>query len=69
MAYSMDLRERVVAAVNHGEALAVVARRGWVDRAAVRGWGGRAGRGRQAPGLRRFPKEDPEQWGGEFRGD
>lgn len=21
------------------------------------------------PGLRRFPKEDPEEWGGEFRGD
>ncbi len=21
------------------------------------------------PGLRRFPNEDPEQWGGEFRGD
>ncbi|MCH8949839.1 MAG: NADH-quinone oxidoreductase subunit C [Chloroflexi bacterium] len=25
--------------------------------------------GGQSPGLRRFPKEDPEQWGGEFRGD
>lgn len=22
-----------------------------------------------SPGLQRFPKEDPEQWGGEFRGD
>ena len=22
-----------------------------------------------SPGLRRFPKEDPEQWGGEFRAD
>ena len=25
--------------------------------------------GGQSPGLRRFPKEDPEQWAGEFRGD
>lgn len=25
-------------------------------------------RGGLKPGLKRFPKEDPEQWGGEFRG-
>jgi NADH-quinone oxidoreductase subunit C len=25
--------------------------------------------GGQHPGLQRFPKEDPQQWGGEFRGD
>jgi len=23
----------------------------------------------KSPGLQRFPKEDPEKWGGEFRGD
>jgi NADH-quinone oxidoreductase subunit C len=25
--------------------------------------------GGEHPGLQRFPKEDPKQWGGEFRGD
>lgn len=25
--------------------------------------------GGESPGLQRFPKEDPEKWGGEFRGD
>lgn len=42
MAYSMDLRERVVAAVNHGEAIAGVARRFSVSRPAVRDWRDRA---------------------------
>ena len=50
MAYWMDLRERVVAAVNAGETIAVVARRFWVSRPAVRDWRDRAGRGGLMPG-------------------
>ena len=45
MGYSMDLRERVVAAVNQGETIAAVARRFSVSRPAVRDWRDRAERG------------------------
>ena len=44
MAYSMDLRERVVAAVKEGQTISVVARRFSVSRPAVRDWRDRAGR-------------------------
>ena len=44
MAYSMDLRERVVVAVNHGDTIAGVARRFSVSRPAVRDWRERARR-------------------------
>lgn len=56
MSYSMDLRERVVAAVQSGEALAVVARRYKISRATVRDWRGRAQAGTLAPG-KPGPKE------------
>ena len=45
MGYSMDLRERVVAAVKEGQTISVVARRFSVSRPAVRDWRDRAGRG------------------------
>lgn len=51
MTYSMDLRERVVAAVNHGDPIAVVARRFGVTRPTVRDWRDRAAHGRLAPGV------------------
>lgn len=45
MGYSMDLRERVVAAVKEGQTISVVARRFSVSRPAVRDWRDRARRG------------------------
>lgn len=42
MTYSMDLRERVVAAIQAGEAIASVARRFSVSRPTVRDWRGRS---------------------------
>jgi transposase-like protein len=51
MTYSMDLRERVVAAVESGEPIAVVARRFDVSRPAVREWRDRARRGELAAGV------------------
>lgn len=51
MTYSMDLRERVVAAVNHGAPIAVVARRFNVSRPTVRDWRDRAKRQALAPGT------------------
>ena len=51
MTYSMDLRERVVAEVESGEAIAVVARRFSVSRPAVRDWQDRAQRGELTPGV------------------
>ena len=38
MAYSVDLRERVVDALNSGESISVVSRRFCVSRAAARDW-------------------------------
>ena len=51
MTYSMDLRERVVAAVNNGEAIAVVARRFSVARPTVRDWRDRAACDALTPGV------------------
>lgn len=51
MAYSMDLRERVVSAVNSGEPVAVVARRFQVARPTVRDWRDRAAQGVLEPGV------------------
>ena len=51
MAYSMDLRERVVAAVNRGEAIAAVAQRFEVARPTVRDWRDRARRDALMPGV------------------
>jgi len=51
MTYSMDLRERVVAAVGDGEAIAVVARRFSVARPTVRDWRDRARRDALMPGV------------------
>ena len=52
MAYSMDLRERVVAAVQEAAATVTqVARRFSVSRPAVRDWRDRAQRGELTPGV------------------
>lgn len=51
MTYSMDLRERVVAAVAHGAAIAAVARRFSVARPTVRDWRDRARRDALPPGV------------------
>ncbi len=51
MTYSMDLRERVVAAVQDGEAVASVARRFCVARPTVRDWRERACRHALTPGV------------------
>jgi transposase len=51
MAYSMDLRKRVVAAVDDGDLITSVARRFSVSRTAVRDWRDRARRGDLAPGT------------------
>ena len=51
MAYSMDLRERVVAAVQAGATVTQVARRFDVSRPAVRDWRDRAQRGELTPGV------------------
>ena len=56
MSYSMDLRERAVAAVQSGEAIAVVARRYKVSRPTVRDWRERAQAGTLVPG-KSGPKE------------
>ena len=64
MTYSMDLRERVVAAVNDGESTTEVARRFAVSRPAVREWRDRAERGELEPrkpgpkGPRKLTKKD-----------
>ena len=50
MTYSMDLRERVVQAVEHGDSVAEVARRFEVSRPTVRDWRDRARRGELEPG-------------------
>ncbi len=50
MGYSMDLRERVVAAVKEGQTISVVARRFSVSRPAVRDWRDRAERDELAAG-------------------
>jgi len=51
MTYSMDLRERVVAAVDEGEPIAAVARRFQVARPTVRDWRDRARRNALTPGI------------------
>lgn len=51
MTYSMDLRERVVAAVEDGQPIAAVARRFEVARPTVRDWRDRARRGQLEPGV------------------
>lgn len=51
MTYSMDLRERVVAAVEDGQAIASVAQRFAVSRPTVRDWRERARRGVLAAGV------------------
>ena len=51
MAYSMDLRKRVVAAVEAGQSIAAVARRFSVARATVRDWRDRAQRGDLSAGT------------------
>lgn len=51
MTYSMDLRERVVAAVNDGEPIAVVAQRFRVARPTVRDWRDRARHNVLSPGV------------------
>ena len=50
MAYSMDLRRRVVAAVAHGESITVVSRRFCVSRPTVGDWHKRDERGELTPG-------------------
>lgn len=49
MTYSMDLRQRVVAAAEAGEAIASVAKRFSVARPTVRGWVSRHRRGELEP--------------------
>ena len=49
MTYSMDLRLRVVAAVNRGDSIAEVARRFNVSRPTVRDWRDRTARGGLEP--------------------
>ena len=49
MAYSMDLRERVVSAVDDGESVAAVARRFVISWPTVRDWRDRAARGELEP--------------------
>ena len=51
MAYSMDLRERVVQAVECGASVTKVARQFNVSRPAVRDWRDRARRGKLTPGV------------------
>jgi transposase len=51
MTYSMDLRERVVAAVEAGDRIAMVARRFDVSRPTVRDWRDRARRDDLRPGT------------------
>jgi putative transposase len=51
MTYSMDLRQRVVAAVEAGESIAAVARRFNVARPTVRDWRDRDRRGQLEPGV------------------
>lgn len=51
MTYSMDLRERVVASMHAGQAIAVVARRYGVQRSTVRDWRDRAACNTLAPGT------------------
>jgi len=51
MAYSMDLRQRVVAAVESGGSIASVARRFSVSWPTVRDWRDRARRGELEPGT------------------
>ena len=51
MTYSMDLRERVVAAVQTGASVTEVARRFDVSRPAVRDWRDRARHGKLTPGV------------------
>lgn len=51
MAYSMDLRERVVVAVEAGQAITAVARRFSIARPTVRDWRDRARRGNLTPGT------------------
>jgi len=51
MAYSMDLRERVVAAVQTGGSVTEVARRFDVSRPAVKNWWNRARHDELAPGI------------------
>ena len=50
MTYSMDLRQRVVAAVAGGESIAVVAQRFCVSRPTVGDWQNRDKRGELTPG-------------------
>ena len=51
MTYSMDLRERVVAAVEAGQSIAAVSRRFEVSRPTVRDWRARAAAGVLEPGV------------------
>jgi transposase len=51
MAYSVDLRERVVLAVGEGESITWVARRFRVARSTVRDWQDRHRRGELTPGT------------------
>lgn len=51
MTYSMDLRERVVQAVEGGDSVTQAARRFKVSRPAVRDWRDRARRGELTPGT------------------
>lgn len=51
MAYSMDLRQRVVAAARAGQTPTAVASRFGVARATVRNWIGRHRRGELEPGV------------------
>lgn len=66
MTYSMDLRERVVVAVNDGESVTMVARRFAVARPTVRDWRDRAGRDDLKPtkpgpkGPRKLTRADDE---------
>lgn len=65
MAYSMDLRKKVVAAVERGESLASVARRFEVSSKTVQRWRGRQAKGKLAPdrtgpqqGIKLTPADD-----------
>ena len=66
MTYSMDLRERVVMAVNDGGSTAAVARRFAITRPTVRDWRDRAERGELEPrkpgpkNPRKLVKKDDE---------
>ena len=51
MAYSMDLRQRVVSAAGSGESITLVSRRFSVVRGTVRNWIARHHRGELAPGT------------------